>query len=292
VEFRSPRSLVFAISLSLVQPHDVLGQTPSPSASALIDEVPAELATPDSASDISVSPRIREYLPQATFTHRASSRRVIEISPAQIRQAQVEDPTSLPSPTSTPLSISLPTPLPTPISTPTPAPSISPPVLERTPLFPVPPPQPAPGLVPPPRPPPTLFRAGGPDLNRLARAIPLVEVWRAGVVAPQIVGHHGGRYGSVLVAGSEFVTLRLQFHPFLGGKPLVVRRDRGVNIQPPQGIATISPTGECVLQVQLLPDAGRGQITLYTGGVTTALRLLRVSEAVLLRNDADQGAAQ
>jgi hypothetical protein len=87
------------------------------------------------------------------------------------------------------------------------------------------------------------------------------------------------------VAGNEPVMIRLQFHPLVAGKVVVVRPGRGAILDPPTEVLQVQPTGECVVTVRLEQNAPRGHLTFHCEGLMTTLPLSRNSLAVVQANE-------
>lgn len=167
-----------------------------------------------------------------------------------------------------------------------PAPPVVPPA-NRV-LFPVPPPNPAPEIAPPPREAPAAFLIGPPDLQRIARAKPRIEVWRSGSIKPQRLAPQEGPKHPAFVLGTEPVTIVLRFPPFLAGKSVTFMPGDGIALHPPHSFARIQSSGELVLTVELDSTQRGGGIVFVVEGVTTGLRLVRAS---LARVEAEEDAS-
>ncbi len=87
----------------------------------------------------------------------------------------------------------------------------------------------------------------------------------------------------MFITGSEPTTIALQFHPLLSGGSLLLSPRNGVSIQGDVDVLPIGPTGEAAFLLQLDPAYHSGEIVLQADGVTTVLRVIRVSEAALVR---------
>lgn len=156
-------------------------------------------------------------------------------------------------------------------------------------LLPIPAPNPLPLIPPPLVPAATLFVSGPPYLQRLARAVPRLQVWRPGSDVPQDAVHRRGRFEPLLVTGNEPVTLLLYFHPSLAGQTLEVLADDSFTVQPPNQFLLIGPTGEAVLVLELGAAKSRGEIALRVDYITTALQFLRAPLGALLAKERAAG---
>jgi hypothetical protein len=181
-----------------------------------------------------------------------------------------------PSPLPTPVPIPTPSPTAIPLPTPIPIPSIPP----RTPLFPVPPPNPLPQVAPPQSRTTLPFLSGTPDLNWVERAVPVLQVWRAGATLPQLPVRRARSY-PVRISGSDPVTLVFQWDVSVAGKTVEVGGVRGATIQPEAPVFTVGPTGEATLIVQLNAGAYSAELNLTADFVTTTLHIERVPLSML-----------
>jgi hypothetical protein len=160
-----------------------------------------------------------------------------------------------------------------PVAATTPVPGVSP----ARPVGPAPTnvaaPQTAPVLAPPPVP-PELPNASGP-LNREQelKAVPLVEIWRAGAARPQTPRRRGHHLGRGFIAGPAPVFVQLHFDPSKVGKTIAVTVDPGVTCDPPKAFLRVPPTGDCGLTVRLDESFHEGSMTFSCSGVTSVLHL-------------------
>lgn len=280
-----PLGLIAAISLLFAQIVPLQAQEPRGSALRLVDPAFQEHFN----SDVSRSPRFRVDRP--VWRRRDFSRPIVEVPPAPLQETRVEEVVASPHPTATPVVTSIPTLNPAPSVTPVPTPLTpdpTPPEVKRPPLLPVPPPNPAPEIAPPPREAPAAFLIGPPDLQRIARAKPRIEVWRSGSIKPQRLAPHEGPKRPAFVLGTEPVTIVLRFPPFLAGKSVTFMPGDGIALHPPQSFARIQSSGELVLTVELDSTQRGGGIVFVVEGVTTGLRLVRAS---LARVEAEEDAS-
>jgi hypothetical protein len=155
---------------------------------------------------------------------------------------------------------------------------------ELAPPLPVPvPPSPAPALTPPPVPPPGISSAP-PTLAQIRRLTPRVEVWRAGGTSPQTPDRHDD-LTHALIAGSDPVVVRLQFHPVASGMAVLLRPSNGITIDPGGADSPVSPTGEYVVSVRLDEGDHRGHLIFHCGGLRTVLVLQRAPLAKVVAKE-------
>ena len=194
-------------------------------------------------------------------------------------------PLPSPNPTLPPVPNSTPPPLPPPSVPPVPAvqptgsapPAVSPPPV---------PPAPNPALILPPLPLPLLAQpSSAPSAAEIQRLTPIVEVWRAGALSPQVPLRHGRYVAPAFIADNQPVMVRLQFDPLARGKTVVVRPGKGAVLDPPTEVLQVRPTGECVVTVRLLENAPRAHLTFHCGGLMTTLPFSRNSLAKVQANE-------
>ncbi|MEN3369112.1 MAG: hypothetical protein V7609_1255 [Verrucomicrobiota bacterium] len=202
-------------------------------------------------------------------------------------------PIPLPSPVSTPVPLPVATPLPTPLVTPAPSPSPTPistpvpspsPAITRTPSFPVPPPNPAPRVLLPSVPAPAPL-SPAPTLLQIQRLTPIVEVWRAGAVSPQVPIRHGSYVATAFIAGNESAMVRLQFHPLVAGKIVTITASAAIILDPPQTGLSVRLAGDCAVTVRLAGGFNRGYVNFSCQGLQTMLPLQRASSSVVAANE-------
>jgi hypothetical protein len=180
-------------------------------------------------------------------------------------------------------------------SNPTPSPSDKPPPNAVVPPRETQPVRPAPAFVAPFNPAPLLpasgpavpapFVSARPDLQRIARAIPHLEITRGAANRSQKLAPRAARFDRVLLAGTEPVTLALQFHSLLTGKPATVRSSPEIALQPADGIVGIGPNGKLAFQVQLAGGALKGRIFLYVDGVSMEIPVARVPLSMVVSRE-------
>jgi hypothetical protein len=130
-------------------------------------------------------------------------------------------------------------------------------------------------VLPAPRLLPTITPRRDPAL--IQRLTPRVEVWRSNGDRPQIPVRRNerGNIDPALVTGTEPVTIRLRFDPRSAGEQVTVIAARGVLLDSPQTVLTISPRGDCTFAAQLSAGAPRGQLITYCKNVRTMVPLQR-----------------
>lgn len=114
-----------------------------------------------------------------------------------------------------------------------------------------------------------------PDPTQALKAIPNVEVWRAGANASQKTPRHGRQLGRGFIAGNAPVLVQLRFDPSQAGKTIAVSAGRGITFEPPMAFVQIRPTGDCALTVKLDEAFHEGSMTFVCDGMTSLLRLSR-----------------
>jgi hypothetical protein len=94
------------------------------------------------------------------------------------------------------------------------------------------------------------------------------------------------------MTGTGPVALRVQFDPSAAGKGVIVIPGRGITLNPPNAILTISPSGECNISAQLEENSSRSHIIFYCAGIKTVLPVLRSSLRVVEEKEAETGGGQ
>ena len=137
-----------------------------------------------------------------------------------------------------------------------------------------PPVAPLPALPAPPPRPEVQPRRDQALINKLT---PRVEIWRLDSNHPQIPARRSDRGNSdpAFVTGTNPVTIRLRFNPQAAGEQVTVIAARGILINPPQQVLTISAQGDCTFQAQLTEGASRGHLITYCKNVRTVVPLAR-----------------
>lgn len=155
-----------------------------------------------------------------------------------------------------------------------PAPSRAPELVRNPPIW-VPPPKPAPVIPAPPAPPTVVLASVPPDLNRIQRARPRIEVWLQGRDVPQRLRSHGPGRQRAFISGNLPFTVVLQFHPSLAGKAVAIFPGQGITLHPRSDFVSIAANGECLLVVEQEATRVRSQLEFEIDGVSTVLRLVR-----------------
>jgi hypothetical protein len=83
--------------------------------------------------------------------------------------------------------------------------------------------------------------------------------------------------------------VRLRFDPRSAGEKVTVIAARGIVLQPPQQILTVSPQGDCVFQAHLAERAPSGHLITYCRNVRTVVPLVRARSAVVQAYEAQTG---
>ena len=137
----------------------------------------------------------------------------------------------------------------------------------------------------PPLPAPPLRPAIQPrrDQALINKLTPRVEIWRPNSNHPQVPHRRSdrGNSDSAFVAGNAPVTIRLRFNPQAAGEQVTVLAARGILLNPPQQILTISAQGDCTFQAQLLESASSGHLITYCKNVRTVVPLARAPLSVV-----------
>ena len=117
---------------------------------------------------------------------------------------------------------------------------------------------------------------------------PDVEIWRQQSESPQVPTRRSNRLDQAFIAGTDPVTLRVQFNPAAAGKEVHVRPGSGVSIGT-TGVLTVSATGECLVAAQLDEDVSRSHIIFYCEGVKTVLPVVRASLTTVIQAETEGG---
>lgn len=156
----------------------------------------------------------------------------------------------------------------------------------------VPPPQVEVALPAPPPPMEETPVAGLPDPEAVEMAKPQVEIWREGSEWPQIPARTANRLDKAYVTGTEPVWLRAQFNPAAAGKRVLVRPGRGITVVVTGAALTISSSGECLVQVQLVEGVDRSHLIFYCEGIRTVLPVVRASLTTVIGAETETGGGQ
>jgi hypothetical protein len=162
-------------------------------------------------------------------------------------------------------------------TTTTPVPMPVPPPVNSAPLLPAPPL--SPGIQP------------KRDPGLIQRLTPRVEIWRPGSNYPQIPTRRSDKGNSdpSFVTGPELVTIRLRFNPQSAGEQVTIAAGRGLVIDPPQQVLTLSAQGDCAFLAHLEPDAPRGHLIIYCKNVRTVVPLVRAPLSVVEKSQTLSG---
>jgi hypothetical protein len=126
----------------------------------------------------------------------------------------------------------------------------------------------------PPRPVPAP-PSSAPSLLYVQQILPVIQVWRANALVPELPARRGKYVGPIAVPANEVVTLRLQFGLLAIGKSVVVTESAGVILDPPQQLLAIQPSADCAVSVSLSDGYSDGAIRFYCEGISTTLTLSR-----------------
>ena len=143
----------------------------------------------------------------------------------------------------------------------------------------VPPPRPEPSIAPPPPPAVENPAPDAPDPAQIELAKPDIEIWRTESDAPQVPTRVSNRLAQAYFTGTEPVVLRVQFSPLAEGKIVLVKPGRGITLEPPVALLTVSSTGECLVQARFAEGLPRSHFVFYCEGVKTVLPVVRASLA-------------
>jgi hypothetical protein len=136
-------------------------------------------------------------------------------------------------------------------------------------------------IAPPPIPPRLPNASAPPNPAQELKAIPQVEVWRAGATRPQTPRGRGHFLGRGFIAGPGPVLVQLHFDLSKVGKTVAVTAGPGLSFDPPGPFLRIRPTGDCALTVLLDENFHEESMTFSCGGVTTLLRLSRAPASLV-----------
>jgi hypothetical protein len=88
------------------------------------------------------------------------------------------------------------------------------------------------------------------------------------------------------VIGTDPVTIRLRFNPQAAGEQVTVIAARGILLNPPQQVLTISAQGDCTFQAQLTEEVSSGHLITYCKNVRTVVPLVRAPLKVVEAGEA------
>ena len=117
--------------------------------------------------------------------------------------------------------------------------------------------------------------SNAPDPLYVQQITPVIEVWRADAVTPELPSRHGKFVGPIAIPINEAVIVRLQFGALATGKSIVVTASSGVILDPPQQLLAIQPSADCAVSVSLSDGYSDGAIRFYCEGISTTLTLSR-----------------
>lgn len=121
-----------------------------------------------------------------------------------------------------------------------------------------------------------------PDVAEIQRLTPRVEIWRPAGQRPQVPSRHSAvNLDAAFVTGSEPVTLRLQFNPTAAGERVAVMAARGIILDPPEQVLTVSARGDCSIAAQLQPTAGSGHLIVRCRMIRTVVQIARAPLAIV-----------
>jgi hypothetical protein len=123
----------------------------------------------------------------------------------------------------------------------------------------------------------------------IQRLTPRVQIWRPTGLLPQVPQRRGRQLDHAYVTGTEAVTVRFQFDRRAAGERIVVVPARGLTLNPPDALLTVSANGECIVSAQLADGVFRSHIIFYCQGVKTVLAISRASLAKIQALEAATG---
>jgi hypothetical protein len=153
----------------------------------------------------------------------------------------------------------------------------------------VPPPKAEASIAPPPPPVVETPLPGGANPADIEAVKPDVEIWRGESEWPQIPERRASKLDLAYVTGTEPVWLRVQFSPSAAGKTVYVRPGRGITLNPPGAVLTVSSTGECLVLAQLAEGVDQTHIAFYCQGMKTVLPVMRSPLPTVLEAELETG---
>jgi len=154
----------------------------------------------------------------------------------------------------------------------------------------VPPPQPPLPALPPPVIPPSVRPSARSDAAaEIQRLTPRLQIWRPTGLLPQVPQRRGRLLDHAYVTGTEPATLRLLFDRRAAGEHVVVMPAKGLILNPPDAVLTVSTNGECTVSAQLADGVGQSHVIFYCQGVKTVLAMSRASLAKIEAIEAATG---
>jgi hypothetical protein len=129
------------------------------------------------------------------------------------------------------------------------------------------------------------------DQALINKLTPRVEIWRPNSNHPQVLARRSdhGKSDPAFVNGTNPVTIRLRFNPQAAGEQVTVIAARGILLNPPQQVLTISAQGDCTFQAQLTEGVSRGHLITYCKNVRTVVPLQRAPLKVVEAWEAGNG---
>jgi hypothetical protein len=88
------------------------------------------------------------------------------------------------------------------------------------------------------------------------------------------------------VTGTEPVMIRLQYSRQSAGEKVTVIAARGIVLNPPEQVLTVSAQGDCVFEARLTERAQAGHLITYCRNVRTVVPLQRARSAVVQAQEA------
>jgi hypothetical protein len=147
-------------------------------------------------------------------------------------------------------------------------------------------PQAEPSVAPPPPPIVETPLSVSPTAVEIELAKPEVQIWRQESELPQIPVRSSNKLDQAYVTGTEPVWLKAQFDTRAVGKGVHVRPGRGLTVNPPGAVLTVSENGDCVVLAQLAQGVNRSHIIFYCQGIKTVLPVVGASLETVI--DAEQ----
>ena len=86
--------------------------------------------------------------------------------------------------------------------------------------------------------------------------------------------------------------VRLQFNPQAAGEKVTVIAARGILMNPPEQVLTVSAQGDCVFEAQLTERALNGHLITYCRNVRTVVALQRARLAAVQAQEAQSRGRQ
>jgi hypothetical protein len=124
-----------------------------------------------------------------------------------------------------------------------------------------------------------------PDPIQIQRLTPIVEVWSAGAVSPQVPIRHCRYLERAYVAGTDPVLIQLQFDPLIAGQIITVTASSGVILDPPTVTLAVGSTGDCAVTLRLCEGYAHGYVSFNCDGLQTTLPLSLATLAVVASHE-------